>query len=364
MAELPTFDMDVLNRAASGSPRDVAQAAGDQLVDDLRGLNAGAQEVASDVGSFETNLGQEIVRGLFRRRFGIDIPSPEERQNRDLLSQIRNKQLRAQNAKLDVDRTFAAFLNNKDILQQLAPGIKVDESLMERPQDFVTLARASGLPIDLGTLHLAGVQLTTPEDQQQAETEKGLKKTQTALAGAEAGAGLLQLVEQFKQGTSPIFQTIAQQVQQVGEARGVNLTGFDTEIDEDLGAATFFENVPQMFRTAQGLGLNPDQFAPLLLSSDFGADITDQLEEVPRDENGNIISGQGHAGATPRAVFYMLLSLAKISQESNIPIERVMQRVGANGIEEQSLRQFADAEAERLGLEDGVQLMRQFGLSR
>jgi len=368
MAELPTLDLSVIPGTQPVPPRQAAGDAVNQLDGELSRLTREANDIALEADSITTGLGQEIVRGLFRQKFGVVIKTPQERADDALIASIRRQDLMRRDATFKLDSVFATFLGSADEINAdpdiRAQGIKVDEKLLERPEEFLRLAQMSGIQgIDKGTLYMAGVKLTTKEDRARTAAETQLKDRERTLASEEAATGLLKLTEEFTSGRSALFKLIEQQVERAGQAADVDLTDFDTEIDEDKGSAVFLDNLPQMFRTARAGGLQPPEFVPLLLASEFGQDIRDQLDEVPRDPDGNIISGQGHAGATPRAVFNLLTSLAKMAQVSGIPLESVMRQVGANGIELSSFREYGDEVARQSGYKDHQEYLAEFGLS-
>lgn len=376
MADLPRFDLSVIDRNNKRPERpNQEQAQRFEPAFSQIGLGNGEMDrLVAQVDSIQSPLGQAIVRGMFRRKLGIDLPTATEIENQKMLAYQRQIGLRKTMAKDMVDMAYATILRfERDIAngrvenqygsfelpEVLARGIKVDANILERPEEFWDLtnilAEKGVFPIEIpqgidkGLMHLAGMGVPTVAEQQQAESEQTVKGMETTVAGAEAAGKLLKLQEEFRGGKGVSYELAKNAILRRGKAAGVNLgTGWFSDIDTPKGAVAMYKGIQDAFEIMRSTGTSAKDAVVMLAESPIGRNIKDQLEELPVSEQG-VEVGETYDVAK-QASFFLLGSMMKLAEVSGMDVQEVVRSFGLPGMDPNSFFSAAQENAIQLDM--------------
>ena len=364
---LPKLDLSVLDGKPSGEQTissgraQTPERLSPELVE-LAGQAGGIADSLSPGG-----LGDLIVRGVLSQALGFEIPSAAEVQNTALLNAIARASNEKKLAKLQVSSIFASMLDRADELNAhpslRSAGVKVDEDLINRPDELVAVSQLIGEPISKGDLFLADITLLTPEQQANQQAEAALKQKKTTEGNIEYTEKLLAREQEFQSGSGPAFDAVKQVRELVETGLDVDLSGGDVDSDEDRGSYDFGVFAKRAVDTIAGLGFDRKLATRMFLQHpELGGDlVADQLEGLQTDEAGRLIVGKGDAGVTDSATFYLTASLLQLAKEAGMQGDEVAQLVGLRGINEESFLRAGVEEAAKKGVTPQA-LFRDLGL--
>lgn len=321
-----TFKFEDTDTALRGKPSGAGQAL-DSVMGAFSGLDPESRMVAKG-----------LIESQMRKQFpGFKFPDPGEAELTALGQEAERIRLKRDIAAGQIDEAYADMATN--------PGVKTRygdiNKIRENPELFSTVAQELGYKITPGHFALARQEQAgkssafVQEEQAAKEAEKEAKAVE--LVSSE----LLHTKEIAKRAKEADFPGRAEKaLEMVGDAEGIDLTAFDSPIDEPGGANALLKAYKQ---NLTGVGKNLGKLAVQGFFAVKGNDIADQLEELPRNERGEIVlTPEGTRDVDPKAAYFLAELLSRASKDTSQNISRIMEQAGisASGIDRESLNKM------------------------